>query len=306
MELLIIAAEAMIIFILWEKCRFFKHSLRDLNRQLEKSKKTQFLNKVDISLGSRELERLGENINDWIDVHFQQRARSKEKEKILKKSIANMSHDLRTPLTSILGYMQLIEDEKTTEEERKKYLKIAREKGHSLQCLLNDFFELSVIESVDYNLSLECIRLDTLVSEKLFSYYDVFVQQEITPEIKIPEKALNVLGEKETIHRVLDNLLGNVLKYGREDVKIELFEQGEEVVIEISNRAPSLTEEMVSKLFDRFYKADKVRMGKGAGLGLCIAKSLMEKMEGSLEAHLENKRLIMKCCFKKQKNLMFS
>ncbi len=293
---------ALWIGILTIKLYKLKKALKDVNKQLKEQCKTKAFSPLQMELGDKEMEELGERLNDYLRLYSECEARSKATEIKLKRAIANMSHDLRTPLTSILGYIQLLREEDVTLEEKEKFLEVAQKKGKSLQGLLNDFFKLSVVESVDYELSLQPINVDNLVKELLFSYYDHFIQKQVQPELLFPNKPLWVLGDEEAITRVVENLVGNVLKHAKGEVKVKLYEVGEQVDLEVSNWADGLSQEAVDKLFDRFYKADKIRMGNGAGLGLCIAKSFMEKMGGSMEAHLEGGRLVITCRWEKVKD----
>ncbi|PHV70797.1 two-component sensor histidine kinase [Sporanaerobium hydrogeniformans] len=272
-----------------------QQALKGLNKQLETQYKTKDFSRLEVTLGHKEVERLGENLNHYLKLYNDCEARSKETEMKLKRTIANMSHDLRTPLTSILGYIQLLREDEVSIEEKKKFLEVTQKKGKSLQKLLNDFFELSVVESVDYELHLKGVNVNNLVRELLFSYYDDFVQKQIYPEFLFPDYSLWVLGEEEAMIRVIENLIGNVLKHAKGRVTIQLDEDKDKVYLKVINEARGLKQEIVDKLFDRFYKADEVRVGKGSGLGLCIAKGLMEKMEGSIEAYLKEENLVMKC-----------
>ena len=302
MELLVSLLGILWISILTAKLYKLKRGIRNVNKQLLEQCVSKEFSPLQMELGDCELEELGERLNDYLKLYNECEARSRATEMKLKRAIANMSHDLRTPLTSILGYIQLLREGEVTLEEKEKFLEVAQKKGKSLQGLLNDFFELSIVESVDYELHLQPINVDNLVKELLFSYYDNFIQKQIQPELLFPNKPLWVLGEAEAMTRVVENLVGNVLKHAEGEVRVKLYEKRGHIYLEISNEAKDLKQEAVGKLFDRFYKADEIRMGKGAGLGLCIAKSLMEKMGGSMEAHLESGRLFITCTWVKAKD----
>jgi signal transduction histidine kinase len=161
-------------------------------------------------------------INNLIDLHALSNIEKKSAERELKQAIANISHDLRTPLTSILGYIQLIEKPEVTDEERKEYLAIAKDRAKRLQILLNDFFELSVIESVDHSLKLGKLGLNSIVEEIVINLYDKFNEQQIVPSIKIPQEQMNIIGDESAIKRVIENLVINAIRYSDGNVSITL------------------------------------------------------------------------------------
>ncbi|GFN36953.1 sensor histidine kinase [Tepidimicrobium xylanilyticum] len=251
--------------------------------------------KIDITFLNREIESIASEINNLIDLHIQSNTEKKSAERQLKQAIANMSHDLRTPLTSILGYIQLMEDDEISDEERKQYLKIAKDRTKRLQTLLNDFFELSVIESVDYSLKLENLNIKSIVEETIINLYDKFNEKQIVPDIQMPKEKVSINADESATKRVIENLVSNAIKYSYRNIAIILEKSKTTVDLTISNDAENLTEKDVELFFDRFYMADQTRSGKGTGLGLSIAQSLMDKMNGELSAELKDGYLHMKC-----------
>lgn len=272
-----------------------KKELKNITKQLEDYNMRKTNKKVDITLLDRNIENMATEINNLIALHAQSNIEKKSAEKELKQAVANMSHDLRTPLTSILGYIQLMESPEATEVEKKEYLAIAKDRTKRLQILINDFFELSVIESVDHSLKLESLKINGIVEETVINLYNQFNEQQIVPSIEIPKEEINIIGDESAVKRIIENLLVNAIKYSSGSVTISLDKTDIDVNLTISNDVNDLTENDVELIFDRFYTADKTRSGKGTGLGLSIAKSLMEKMNGELSAELIEGWLYVSC-----------
>jgi len=274
---------------------FIKKELKNILNQLKNYNIRKTEKKIDITLLDKDIEKMTIEINNLIDLHALSNIEKKSAERELKQDIANISHDLRTPLTSILGYIQLIEKPEVTDEERKEYLAIAKDRAKRLQILLNDFFELSVIESVDHSLKLGKLGLNSIVEEIVINLYDKFNEQQIVPSIKIPQEQMNIIGDESAIKRVIENLVINAIRYSDGNVSITLERNNTKINLTISNDVKDITEKDVELFFNRFYTADQTRSGKGTGLGLSIAKALMDKMNGKLSAELKDSWLYVKC-----------
>ncbi|MFJ7368051.1 sensor histidine kinase [Lysinibacillus sp. NPDC098008] len=266
-----------------------------MTKQLQERHIKQTTKKINLRFYDKDFERLAEEINYEIDATKKAIADQKRTENELKQAISNMSHDIRTPMTSILGYMQFLEDETIPPHTRQEYMLIVKSSALRLKVLLEDFFELSVIESTDYLLKMEWVQLNDLILEVLVSFYEAFNQQQIEPTIHMPEEMIRVKADPSALKRVIENLVTNALKHSTGHVTITLHHTPAYTELIISNPAPRLQKQDLFHLFDRFYKADQARKGKGTGLGLSIAKSLMEKMNGNLSAELHDQQLLMKC-----------
>ncbi len=291
---IIIILSLLLIFFLTQLL-FVKKQIKSITEQLRNYNIGKTNKKIDIILLDKEIESIASEINNLIDLHIQSNAEKKFAERELRQAIANISHDLRTPLTSILGYIQLMEGDEVTEEERNQYLKIAKDRTKRLQILLNDFFELSIIESVDYSLKLESLNINNIVEETIMNLYNQFNEKQIIPSIEIPKEKISIMADESAIKRVIENLATNAIKYSYENVGISLERSKTTVILTISNDIKDLTERDIEFFFDRFYMADKTRLGNGTGLGLSISKSLMDKMNGKLSAELKDEYLHMKC-----------
>jgi signal transduction histidine kinase len=272
---------------------FLKREIRNVTAQLHNYRTSDSMKKIDVVLLDKDMECLTREVNLLMDIISQERADKRRSEHELKTAIANISHDLRTPLTSILGYLQLMNGQDLSMEERMQYQDIAISRAHRLKRLLNDFFELSVIESVDYELSIQRMNMNDLLEDTLLGYYDAFIEKEMVPSVNISNQALYVMGDESAIKRVIDNLISNSLFHGERMVSISLLRWGGYIRIVVSNDVHMEVD--TNLIFDRFYTADQIRAGRGKGLGLSIARSLMEKMGGSISAECVNGELRIGC-----------
>jgi signal transduction histidine kinase len=269
--------------------------IRKLSAQLRSYNRRHTDKKVDIALIHKDIEELAGEVNRLIDLRVQENVDKRRVEHELKQAIANISHDLRTPLTSVLGYIQLLDSDELSNEDKKSYLAITRNRTKQLQTLLTDFFELSVIDSTDYELRLERLKLNNLVGEILLSYYEMFRERHIEPIIQIAGEALMVIADAKAVTRVIENLIINAIRHSSGNVAVTLEQHLTSVVLTISNDTERLTETDVSHFFDRFYKADQTRSSNNTGLGLSIVQGLMRKMNGEISAELIDNRLYIKC-----------
>lgn len=274
----IVITLVIITFIALTRLFSFKNEVRKIVRQLQLYNNRKTNKKIDITLIDQDIEHLGVEVNRLIDLYVMENRKRVLFEKEQRQAVANMSHDLRTPLTSIIGYIQIANNENLSEVEKEELLAIAFDRAKRLERLLNDFFELSVLESTDYELKLQRINLTKLLTEVLVSFYDRFQEKRLEPTIEGLENNVTIFADHSAVTRVIENLLSNTLKHADGNIMIRLEEQNGVASLMITNDALSLTEQDVQHMFDRFYMADQSRSGKSTGLGLSIVKSLMEKM----------------------------
>lgn len=278
---------SIVVIYLFLRTFYVELQLKSLIRQLTDIKEKGIEAKLTIGLVNKKLEKLTTKINEIIQLKKQSEASKIRLEKDLRKTIANISHDLRTPLTSIIGYIQFLKLDNITEVERDDYIIKAEKRAKSLEGLLNDFYELSLIESMDYELKIEKLNINRIVEDIVLAKYADFMSRGINPIIELPKENIYILGDSKAFERVVENLLQNAVKYAKNKVSISLHTDENKVLIKVSNNVMNLNKEDVNKIFDRFYMADKTRSGKGTGLGLSIAKGLVEKMDGKITACLE-------------------
>lgn len=281
--------------------RFYllKREIKRACKQLFELNNRKTEKKLDLVFFDKDFEQLAIQINAQFDLTKQANAEKQRKENELKQAIANISHDIRTPLTSILGYIQFLESDELSHEEKREFTAIVKSGALRLKVLLEDFFELSIIESADYPLKNEKIKMNNLVLEILVALYEQFNQENLEPVIHIPDEEIILIADPSAVKRVIENLVLNTIKHSNGNVVIRLKKSLSTIQVIISNSANEISEDDLKYLFDRFYKGDKTRTGKGTGLGLSIAKSLMVKMGGDLHAELQqDNKLIMICEWK--------
>lgn len=294
----VISAVVAVIFLI--RYYLIKKELRSITKQLENYNYHKAEKKVDLTFFDKDIEALASGVNRQMDLIVQANADKRRTETELKQAVLNISHDIRTPLTSIFGYIQLLEAKDVTSGEREEYVAIIKDRTKRLQVLLNDFFELSIIESVDHYLKLETIKMNNVVSEVLMEFYDQFTERDLEPTIMLPKEMIRIIADESAVKRVLENLINNAIKHASGNVSISLKQVESKAVMSISNDANQLDRNDLNMLFNRFYTADQTRSSHGTGLGLSIARGLMQKMNGNLTAEYEEGKLIMTCEWKIQ------
>lgn len=267
------------------------NGIKSITENLSEINKVSTNKEVMLSFPNNELEELGKEINKTLDQKKQIENKYKNTELELRQAIANMSHDLRTPLTSILGYIQLIKDTTLSENERNHYVDIVEKRAKSLKTLITSFYDLSRFEAKEYEFNFISVNLQNILCEHVASFYDDFTAKGIEPVIEIDENLPQIIADENAVCRIFNNLIQNVLRHGNKFVKIRLYNNNGVITTEFTNDAPNLSDEDIQHLFDRFFTADKMRSKQSTGLGLSITKVLVERMNGTISAKLKNSNL---------------
>lgn len=267
--------------------RSVRQARRDLRHITEEEDTNQQLTRT---IPDKEVDGLLGQVNGILVKRQRERIDYQNKEKELRQQIANISHDLRTPLTAILGYTQLLDDPGITPEERANYLSIITRRAKVLQELITSFYDLSRVEAGEYLLTMGRVDANAALCEILAAFYKELTDSGLTVETKLPEGALYVAADEKALLRVCQNLVQNALRHGKERLTIGLWEEGRFACLTFSNDAPGMTGEDAAHVFERFYTADKMRTGRDTGLGLTIAKQFVERMGGTITARLEGSR----------------
>ena len=277
----IAVAMGSVILVLALRYRMLKSCVRqagqDMAELLDSPQETCILR---ISAPSREAELLLERVNCYIQYHQRERIHWQQQERQLQEQIENISHDLRTPLTAILGYLELVDDSVLSEADREA-LAVVERRSRYLQRLICDFYDLSRLESKKVPLQQKPVEITRLVRETMLSYFPEFEERRLAMELSLPETTMTVLGDSEALERILHNLVQNALRYARSRLEICVRkadpEEGEHrVFLEFCNDTDSLTQADIPFLFERFYTADHARPGGSTGLGLTVSKLLAQ------------------------------
>ncbi|EOU1670841.1 sensor histidine kinase [Clostridium perfringens] len=277
----------LIIFILKTK------EINRLTSELKKLNREGKIEKLRLSLPNKNIENLIVEINALIDDKRKMENIYKGKDMELREAIANMSHDLRTPLTSIMGYVYLLNDDKLGKEERKEYLKIIEKRSAVLNDLITNFYGLSRIQADQYEIKFEPVNLEVVLGEIIAAFYETLDYKFGEPEINIEEGLSPVLGDKQALNRIFTNLIENMIKHGEGEVKISLKKKKKYIVMEFSNKAEELEPKDVNRIFEKFFTKDRMRTGQNTGLGLAIVKLLVEKQGQKIEAEKVGNRLVI-------------
>lgn len=245
---------------------------------------------VTVEFIDNDLETIALEINELLEKIRQTIIKSNASSAALKASIANISHDMKTPLTSVIGYLQMAERE-CNDKKTKELIKICLERAYYCNSLINDFFELSVLETQGCIPTLENIDVAGMVCEQILAYYPIFESKSITPYFEDSDKPVMAFADANLLNRVIQNLISNGIKYTSGDIFFHLFQKNGQVAIVVSN--PINTDVDVTHIFDRFYTQDKSR-NKGSGIGLYICRQFIEVMGGSISAEVIGKVLSIK------------
>ena len=275
----------------------YKREFRRINKEITNNL-DEYVN-IKTKSVDKDVEILVQNINLIFDSKQKVVAEKKKNEEELRASITNMSHDLRTPLTSIMGYLQMIRSEKASETDKKEYMDIVEKRTKSLQQLISSFYDLSRIEGNEYNFNYKKVNLSNVLCENIALFYNDFINNSIEPVIEIEEGIKEIISDEGAITRIFSNLIGNMIKHGENFVKITLKQENDVIITEFINKATGLTQENVDKLFDRFYTVDNSRSDRNTGLGLYITKILVEKLGHNIKANLKEDNLVISITWKK-------
>lgn len=277
----------LICIFLAVKLYVIKQSIKEIEKSFSKILRTDTNNIIAISSSDKDIKNLTINLNNNLSELRGQKLQYKNGNQELKKIITNISHDLRTPLTAIKGYVDLIEQEKLSNNQ-KKYLKVIQKKSNELTELTGQLFEYTKLMDIDVKIKKEECCINEILEETLVSYYSIFKEQNIIPNISICSTKVYKIVNKISIIRVFENILSNVVKYSNGDLKVEMQENG---TITFSNKATSLDETTVQKIFDRYFSVENAK--ESTGIGLSIAKQLIELNNGSIKAEYVNGYLII-------------
>ena len=278
------------IVILLIKTYFMKESAREIKEKIAERMSADTNTLIDISSSDRDMRALAESLNVQLQQLRREKLRCQQGDTELKEAVTNISHDLRTPLTAISGYLDLLEKEKTSDTVRKYITQIVN-RTDTMKQLTEELFRYSIVASVR-EMNMQPICLNSVLEESIASYYGAIVQHGITPNVEISSTRVERTLDKSALMRIFGNIISNTLKYSDGDLFVKLTENG---VITFSNTAKNLNTVTVGRLFDRFYTVETAK--NSTGLGLSIAKLFTEQMGGTIKAEYVNERLVITIYF---------
>lgn len=275
---------AIALLIACIKIYMLKKSMNEICTEFMRSLSEDTNVQVAISSGDKTARNLAKAINRELSQLRKLKQQYASGDRELKEAVTNISHDLRTPLTAISGYLDLLEREEKSEKVQ-KYLSQIQNRTESLKSLTEELFRYSVVIATQ---EMKTERLDMVraLEESLLSFYAAMQEKGIRPEIMLPEEPVWRALDAGAINRIFSNIISNVVKYSDGDLSVAMNENG---CITFSNTAKSLSTVEVGRLFDRFYTVEASR--NSTGLGLSIAKVLTERMGGNISADYQNEKL---------------
>lgn len=283
----IISILTIIVLALSVRIFLIKKAAREIRTSFAEKLITDTNTPITLSSRDKDMCALGNDINLSLSRLRSEQHRYEYGNSELQRAITNISHDLRTPLTAIYGYLELLEKEPLTPVAM-QYIRILHERTEALTSLTEELFQYSVVVSGEQELSLTLTSVNSVLEESIAAFYTTLQEKGITPTISLPETPVLRILDHTALSRVFANLLSNAIKYSAGDLKIFLSERGE---ILFSNSSKDLNSIQVEKLFDRFYTVETVQ--NSTGLGLSIARTLIEKMHGTISASYEKGRLMI-------------
>lgn len=279
---------------------FIKRELKSMKRELARTEEPDYNRQLTITLFDKDLSALAVQINHNLDYQKQLKGKAQQSERLLRQSVSDIAHDLRTPLTVIRGNLQMMEREGGITGKNRERMAACQNKTKVLREMVDDFFEMSILESGERAAVLDRVDITKLLMQFIVDHEAVIRSHGLIPDIRLPERSAAILADEQLLLRMLENLLGNVMKYARKGfvLEVKLQEDGR-CRICFSNE---LDREQAARIdtehiFERTYRASRSRTGSGAGLGLYIVKLLAEKQGALAEAAKKEERLEISILF---------
>jgi signal transduction histidine kinase len=273
--------------------------IKKMTKQLEEIIENFGTNEVvRTNTHNKNLARFAAKINQLIHLFKQDQQHNHTREMNLKREITNISHDLRTPLTSIKGFSELLSNPSLTEAEKDEYLAVVQKKIDNLTNVVDLFYELSQLDSLDKKMVMEKNFLDQIVVEAMLTFYGEFEKKQL--QVQIDEHAVSpILADKKATDRIVANIIQNALAYSKSTVTIDLIEDNEYIRLRVTNDVETFNVAELQRIFDRTFRMDSSRTGEQLGLGLHIVQQLIEKQGGNAVADVTGDEFILEVSFKK-------
>lgn len=297
--LLIIIAETILIILMAVYIVRVHMSLNTVRKQLQAMKGIRTNALLRNVTGQDTFNGLINDMNDILD-EDKKRIEDVDRSMVnIRETISELSHDLRTPMTSAGGYAEMLRSVDLTEEEKSRYLDVIIERQNTTNQLINQLYYYSRLKTDSVTLEKEELDLRKIVTSVIALYYVDFEKQNSEPEVDIYEKKMMVVGDKDGFVRIFSNIISNALSHGEGSYSISLKETDEGYRFMMANGASKMTQDDAEKVFERYFTKDAVRSSSNSGLGLTISKNLTERMGGSIKAFLNEGIFTIEVLFKK-------
>lgn len=279
-----------VIIALCIKIYLLKKSAREISKEFADRLKTDTNTLIGISSHDKDMRELADSVNKQLAILRREHLRYTQGDAELKTAVTNISHDLRTPLTAICGYLDFMKKEEKSEK-LENYLDIIEERAYTMKQLTEELFRYSVVMSKDNSFEKESVSVNGILEDCIMGYYAALCENGIELSVRITETKIIRKVNPADLSRVFSNLIGNAIKYSDGNLKITLADNG---VITFENTASSLDGIDVGRLFERFYTVEAAR--SSMGLGLSIARTLIERMNGTISAEYADSILCIRIC----------
>ncbi|MFT3984378.1 MAG: HAMP domain-containing sensor histidine kinase [Lachnospiraceae bacterium] len=257
---------------------------------------TDILNDIRAGNGNRKIlatdneltAELSFQINDIVYAYEEQLSQLRTADEANRQLMTSLSHDVRTPLTTLLGYLDAVHRGTVTGKECEEYLEVARRKAHDLKDYITVLFDWFKLNSSEFLLVMERVELSELTRNILKDWIPVFEEENLEYEIEIPEKPVFVRADSDGYARIINNLVQNVMTHSHaENINIKIINKESEIMVCIEDNGVGIDKAELLYIFERLYKCDKGRSHKGSGLGLSIVRQMVEKMNGRITVQSE-------------------
>ncbi|WP_152523824.1 sensor histidine kinase [Paenibacillus alvei] len=265
--------------------------LTEIQKKLEQIHRTQSAEKLLLFTDDKQIIGVIEQINELLVDHEKALANYAKTEIAMRKMISNISHDLKTPLTVVLGYLETLNlsNERISDEERNRLLTRVHGKTVEVIELIHTFFDLAKLESGDKHVELTRVDMSELCRKNILQFYERLTKRGFEVDIQIPEASLYARGNEDALDRMLNNLISNAIEYGADSrvLGIALRSDDTHLFVDVWDRGKGIPEQHQDRVFERMYTLEDSRNKnyEGSGLGLTITKRLAESMGGSIELH---------------------
>lgn len=297
MKDIIIIILVIFLFIAFLYLLLLKRSIKNFNKKLKNKLKSNSNIILTTDMTDKDFSDLIDTINKILDKYSNIKNEYETKNNNLQKMMTNVSHDLRTPLTSALGYIDIILKSNLSEEDKNRNLKIIEERLNRLSDLINSFFEFSKIISNNENIKFEKVNLVAILENAISNHYEDFSDKKRMINFKTDNRKIEIISNEMMLSRIFDNLIRNAYKHSKSDLDI-FIEMSDNIQITFSNGL-LYSDLDVDRIFDEFYTVDISRTKGNTGLGLAIVKEFIEQLGGTIKAKKDNGTLSFQILFKK-------
>lgn len=290
-----------IIVVLAVRLALYRSQIKHIKRELSMLNREDTNYRLSSCCSVGKTNELIDELNKVLDKYREELRFLKNDNRLYKESITSISHDIRTPLTSAKGYVQMLSKDELPEDKKQEYVLKIEKRIDDVTAMLNQLFEYTRVEAGELEFVPERVNISNVFTDVLGMFYDEFTAKGCEPVIDLPAEPCYVFVDKNAVTRVITNLTKNALVHGMDNYIFRLVKSNGRVTLSVSNRTDTIEHADVDRIFDRFYTTDKSRTRKTTGLGLAIVKRFVTQMGGEVSAELEGDVFTVKVEFVESK-----